>query len=867
MMVKKLSELFRIIVLEKNATEIFREIETPMECGHIGEAIFRLLLICGINPLNNESFVTPYRTEPIYRTIEPIETISARMNIIKGGLVNSGGANKIDACWKDEDKIYVCSSKIGMKEISSIEDLQITQMITEFAADENSNGLTEKGKKILQKSITTYALVKDKKQVKKVIQNARASNQVNKEALNNGDNLIDTKDLDKMIAVLRTRIKDCDSNEPEKILSHLMKDNHMPFLTTRFHQKLICLKVERMIANGKRNILIGALPRSGKTWIGGYISKKYNKVLVITTRPTETRSGWNDIFTDHRDFTDYIIEDIKSSDNCQNVKKKTNKKIVAIVSFQFLKNSETIEKDALKLNWDLVIIDEIHEGGSTGLSRDILNQYAGDNAIKLMMTATYKKPVEQYNIQTDSCCFWDLEDTRLMRNWGDKSVFERLCEKYTRNDVETALTQTKNQGCENEDIKFCYENLPQLKIFTTVMQQDVYNKLSILSKDTDNVYGFSMRSLFMTTEQGKFQNQSNVDTLLRLITGSNKEKDYKNGDMSMFSRIKRYWKTIGHRNNDEFMTQVWFIPYGVGQLLETVKEALKSRMMENKILKAFEIMTLDSGMDDIAKRVSNAVETAKENDKKGVILLTGNVGSLGISMPKVDIAFMMHDFESSDLNYQQMMRVLTEDLPDKKCGIVVDFNVLRVVNTMNVYASSRCGQTEKSSSDRISWCISNLIDVDPDLWQCQSHLKASKEDIVLQLTSVWHNMIEQTGRSINWLSNQTIDIGDDDQKRLDKIAKFLPTSNDRNDTTQERMNNGVQVIDDHGISEEPNHDQPPNTDPKVFKANLNDVLARIIPEVAILTGCKNDLLESIEVICKNPLYRKALNGFLSNIYQ
>jgi hypothetical protein len=188
------------------------------------------------------------------------------------------------------------------------------------------------------------------------------------------------------------------------------------------------------------------------------------------------------------------------------------------------------------------------------------------------------------------------------------------------------------------------------------------------------------------------------------------------------------------------MTQIWFLPSGVGQLLEHVKPAMIARIRANPILAQFATLTLDSGMGDISKIVANAVVDAKEQGKRGLILLTGNVGSLGVSLPEVDVAFMLHDIESADMNYQQMMRVLTE-MMNKKYGIVVDFNVWRILSTLNTYATSRCGQVDRSSADRIQWCVSNLIDVDPDLWECaESPETFPQEKIAEELTKQWRRM-------------------------------------------------------------------------------------------------------------------------------
>ena len=459
-----------------------------------------------------------------------------------------------------------------------------------------------------------------------------------------------------------------------------------------------------------------------------------------------------------------------------------------------------------------------------------------------------------------------------MCRWSEPDVFARLCEKYGDSDVVMARDDTYKSGETDDSIRSCYVNAPRLGILTNIMHQDIYDELRIATASPDNVYGFSMRSLFMPTKDGKaFQNQKAVDTFLAIISGSDKMSHYKKGDMSMISRILRYWKTIGHRDFDEFMTQMWFLPSGVGQLLEHVKLAIISRINANPVLKHFAILTLDSGMGDISKAVASAVVDAKAQGKKGLICLTGNVGSLGVSLPEVDVAFMLHDKESADMNYQQMMRVLTEML-NKKYGIVVDFNVWRVLTTLNTYATRRCGQVDKSSADRIRWCVSNLIDVDPDLWECtESPETFPRENIAEELTNQWRKMLEQTGTSLHTLARKPVDLGED-QKELDQIAKNLEDGTGKSmlkvNPDQEKLPSGIEQRDggdnDDCEYEEKNEEKNDENDKKT---NMNDVLARLIPEIAILSGCNPDLLEAMKTINSNTNQRDALNEFLIQLYE
>jgi superfamily II DNA or RNA helicase len=863
---KYMRELFSRIVSGDTPADILKDL-TPQNKGHIGEGLLRLLILLGIHPTDPSRTVIPYKATPATRRLESIASISERIEILTQGLINSGGSNKIDVCWRDNEEIAVCSSKIGKLRIKSIADLEIGAMLSEFT---ESGGYTENGRPVSRETVRAYVLVDCAEEVATQAEKSKASNKVSKDNLNP----IDTRDLTNMCAVLAERLDGCPSKDIESVVGHLMSDEK-PSLHLRFHQRLICSKVKHLIVDGHKTILIGALPRSGKTWMGAHIAKQYNKILIITTRPGETRMQWNNVFKRHREFSSYVVENLDSSTSgsVAAVAAAPSAKIVAVASAQYMKGEETSTRQCLiGLQWDIVLLDEIHEGGATDRTNDVLETYIGPSPIRIMMTATYTKPVEYYSIPEECCCFWDLEDVRLMRSWSIH-VEDRLCEKYGAEDVAAAAAATDDYNC--------YKNAPRLGVITNMMQTALYEELRVATQTPDNVYGFSMRSLFMPTKDGTaFQNQKAVDTFLALISGSNKLKHYKKGNMSIFARILRYWKAIGHRGGDEFMTQIWFLPYGVGQHVGDVKQCMIDRIGANQILREFAVMKLDAGMGDISQAVAANVVEARAAGKRGLILLTGNVGSLGVSLPEVDVALMLHDIESADMTYQQMMRVLTEAgagaAAAKKCGIVVDFNVWRVLTMLNTYATSRCGQSEKSSVDRIRWCISHLIDIDADLWECtESPEVFAQHKIADELTAQWRKMLEQTGTCLHVLARKAVDLGDD-QRELDQIARHLEegcsgATRLEVNPEQEALATGIEQrastasATDDTCSDDTEEEEPVLDITK--KANINDVLARLIPEIAVLAGQANhDLLEALTRIHANAAQREALNEFLRQLY-
>lgn len=835
---------------------------SPSEKGHVGEAIFRVLLTFGINPFNSSIPVFNYTINVNTRSL--VKQTNNLNSILRDKIHVGSSTGKIDCAWSDGSYTYMLSSKIGIFEVKNVKELEIGAMLLCL---HEAGGYTIDGNKIRRDSVIPYVLVDNKSVVNKVKERAHASSIETTQNLN----ILDMNDLDRMCAILKERLK-ISSDLTEGIVKVLSDPRSI--LRLRFHQLLISIKIMNLIKKGVKYILLGALPRSGKTYIGAFIASHYKRILIVTTRPTETSNQWKSVFDNHSNFLINSTYNLDTSTiETVSHKNRIGENIIAIVSTQYLKNQE--RNNLKELKWDFVIFDEIHEGGSTELSQEMLTNYIPKDAIQLMMTATYTKPVIYYSIPLENCIFWDLEDVSLMRNWESDKTYERFCEKYSKDDIDKAIYESYDSGETDSTISELYKKSPKIILLTTAMQQSYYNKISILLKSPDNVYGFSMLSLFSTNkEKTAFQNPKAVDLWLDLVTGSNSIEHYKKGRMSMFDRIRRIHNSNNHRKNDNFITMLWFLPSAIGQTLDPIKSCLKTHIEKNSVLKNYAIMRLDSGeYTDIQTSISTQVVAAKANNKDGLIILTGNVGSVGVSIPELDVGFLLHDRESADQTYQQMMRVLTEML-NKTVGIVVDFNLWRCLNTLNIYAMNRSGQTELSSSERIHWCISNLIDIDPDMYDdnTPSGEKSTREKILDVLTTQWQKMLERDGYSLKRLCDPRnfIDLGED-QKELDTIAKYtkgrsiLESNSLELNPDQEKLSNGISSENSGETSSEDEEEE--EEEKKVLIINFNEILARIIPDIAILSGLNSRLIESMKYVHSSKEKRNAFNEWFRQTYK
>ena len=828
---KTLYDLFTQVIGGKTVKDLTRD-KDESTIGTIGEAILRMAVALHIDPTGSNTQVTGiiYNVKSTrFDSIDNIESYLSTSNI-----ANSNETGKIDVCWM-KDSYSVCSSKFGKNEISSLDCLEITQLHSEISIGKIShNDIIVDADKALY-----YALVRNKSEVREMLKRKRfhAVTKLLKE-----QNVLDTDDLERICFKIR-EIAKAHVNPLQGFISK--KSN----ITLRFHQELIC---RNAISRNSSKILIGAIPRSGKTYIGARLCVGYSKILILTTRPTETLDSWGDIFKSSVEFDGYTIQKMSSDIENDIVEDNT----VIISSTQFFKHGDRRNKRGIQ--WDVVLIDEIHEGGCTDKSKQIMENNSGDKTRFILMTATYEKPIAEFGLAKEDCFFWDLEDVRLVKNLNAESI-KRLHEKYG----DTVLRLVDEFAERKHVISNDYVQFPEPHLLTTVMQQKYYAKLVKLMDNPKNTCGFSMRSLFMTTKDNTtFQNPTYVDRFLELISGSNFEEDFDGFDNSMIERIRRIHRMSGHVRQKSFLTMQWFLPYGVGQTLDGVKTALIERIQMNDVLRKYGVMTLDSGDANIPRHVKSEIAKAKSMNKIGLIILTGDVGSLGVSVPEIDATFLLHDFESSDKTFQQLTRCLTEDYENgKRVGVIVDFNVWRVLNTMSTYAVGRCGKTFKDSAEKITWCLGNLIRIDSDLWECpEVEHPITKQNLIEELTTQWTKMMESAGYTLVTLERQVVDIGED-QSILNSIIKYSSSSNTTtNNEKEKKMPDGVSVKSDSDDESVPS--EKTEKEEKLKNVNLNEILARLIPEMAILTNGKMNLHDAVEYISNTPNLRSAMNEFL-----
>jgi hypothetical protein len=770
---------------------------------------------------------------------------------------NSSGCSDISLFNNADDSFTFISSKYpkSKDEITkqkSVAYYEVQNIIS--AVDDNKH---------IYPNFNIWLLVPDKKSVLEKVKNAnKSSNYITKYM--NEQNILDKNDLNK-----------CFLHFKADMLKHLNANTKINYdeiylspkcnLCLRFHQELITQKTSNLVEEGYKSFLWGCKCRSGKTYMfGGLIIKQFEikqklNVLIITPAPTETAPQFtDDLFNKFKEFEAFKIHHIDGSKNIESL--VLGESNIFVMSKQLLQkyiDEKTIMK-IKNLKLDIIGFDENHFSGTTDLSKSILDSYSSKNTIKVYLTATYNKPLREWNIPEECRMYWDIEDEQICKSiLVDEMNVDKLKEKHGDTNITTIIKYFTNNGLSLSDMFKPYENMPDLYLITTMFDSQRYD--IIKDKIMGSKYGFCFDVLFSLNKQKtRFQFENEVKTILRFISGSNKEVDFKNGDKSMFSRIL---KICSDKETRTPFTQIWFLP---SDNINVISKCLEQLMNEDPVLKKYNVLCINRKNKDLAKDIKEDItkqeKIAKAEGKEGLILLAGNMLTLGITLNMCDVVALMNNTLSSDKVLQQMYRCMTEG-SQKKFGFVVDLNISRVLNTCVNYTIYK---NDKSTEDKIKYLIENhLINIDVDMMEQK---KLNSDAIVSKLMDIWKSdPINSVRYLFRNLENDCVEFDTSTQKMINKSFTSSLKDNkvnttiefkDEDDELQELQSGKEKVKAD---SDESDKSESGDEEEKHKKEDIKISFTKdVLPYVIILTGiltiknANRDFVKMLNYIQANP---------------
>jgi len=872
-----LKDFINNIIVYNNIDDILDKCKNQSMKGFVFERIYDIIIKLGFCPYFPNSIFSHKignSNNGKLKTLENLNKYIADEKVCSG---NSGGCSDITLQNKNDNTYIFISSKFP----KSKDDITKEKSV-DYYDIQNIIAMRDKNKEIY-KNYDIFLIVPDKNKVMEKVKTSKKSSQYITDYIKE-NKLLDKNDLNKYFLEFKTDIIN-NMNSYDKFDYNELYLTSKDKLKLRFHQELITQKTSNLIEEGHKSFLWGCKCRSGKTFMsGGIIIKEADKkdkfnALIITPAPTETIPQFiDDLFDKFNDFDYFNIHNIKSSKSLKKLELDNNN--IFIISKQLLQdyiNDKTII-NIKNLKLDLIIFDENHFTGTTDLSKEILHSYSSKNTVNIYLTATYYKPLKEWNIPNECQMYWDIEDEQICKSiLNDESNISKLREKHNEECINKTIKHYTDLGYSINDIFKPYEKMPELYLITTMFDNQRYE--TIKEKIMDSKYGFSFDVLFsLKNNKNEFNFREDVKVILRYISGSNKEIDYKNGDKSIFTRINKICSRPP-------FTQIWFLPT---DNINEISNCLIKLIEEDNILKHYDVMCINRKNKELAKDVKDEINKqeiiSREKNKKGLILLAGCMLSLGITINSCDIVMLMNNTLSSDKIMQQMYRCMTEG-ENKKMGFVVDLNISRVLNTCVNYTIYK---NSKSIEDKIKYLIENhLINIDTDMME---NKKLDSNSIVKKLMDIWKDDPINSFKSLlRNLDNDHVEFDNNTQKLInssfansvkDKISAILEIK-DSDDELQE-LPSGKEKIKISGENDnELLEDTESEEEKEITKISFTkEVLPFIIPLTCILTIENNnkdfvkmlndikedkELLEVFDEQCLIWYNKKGLVNFIQDI--
>ena len=821
-----IKDFIEYIITFDNIDDILEKCKTQSEKGFVFERLFDIIIKFGFCDIFTNSNFNHLIGNSNNAKLKNLENLNQYLNE-KVSSGNSGGCSDITLQNKNDNTYIFITSKYP----KSNEDIKKQKSVDYYDIQKIVAMATEN--KDIYKNYKIYLVVPNKKKVLDKVKNANESSEYITKYMTE-DHILDKDDLNKYFLEFKQDIiKNKNEDWNEIYLSP--KEN----LVLRFHQELITHKTSTLIEEGNKSFLWGCKCRSGKTYmIGGVIIKQLDimkklNVLIITPAPTETLPQFtDDLFNKFKDFDKFKIHHIEGSKKLNSLELDNNN--IFVMSKQLLQkyiNEKTI-MIIKNLKLDIIAFDENHFSGTTNLSKNILDSYSSKNTVKIYLTATYNKPLQEWNILPECQMYWDIEDEQICKSiLVDNNNLDKLKEKHGDEYIEKTIKYYNKLGLSLNDIFKSYERMPELHLITNMFDSQRYDiiKENIMGSH----YGFSFDVLFSLNKDKQFNYKNEVKTILRYISGSEKEQDFKTGDKSIFTRINNICSRTP-------FTQIWFLP---SDNINLISQNLKSLMFEDKILKKYNVMCINRVNNDLAKDIKDEIMKqeiiTKSEGKQGLILLAGNMLSLGITINSCDIVMLMNNTLSADKVMQQMYRCMTEG-QNKKMGFVVDLNISRVLQTCINYTVYK---NSKSVEDKIKYLVENhLINIDIDMMLSK---KLNSDGIVKKLMDIWK------GDPINNFRSLLRNL-DNDCTIFDNPTQKLLNTSFTNSLKDNKVNSTVEFKDDDDelqvlpSGKEKNKDSDSNIsnesdeleekkEEEIKISFTKDVLPYVIPLTCILT--------------------------------
>lgn len=494
-----------------------------------------------------------------------------------------------------------------------------------------------------------------------------------------------------------------------------------------------------------KKMLWNAKMRFGKTLTALKLIKeeKYQKVLIMTHRPV-VNDGWFDDFNKiGMPKAGYIYGSKTKGYKDVNSLEKEDKPYVYFASIQDLAGSKVAggkvsdkNRDLFDIDWDLVIVDEAHEGTQTELTQNVLDLVLKKNTKELDLSGTPFNILSDFD--EDHVYTWDYTmEQEAKQNWYE----------------------------EHPGVKNPYESLPKVSMFTFEMNKKFsdprFNDIN-LGKPT-----FNFKEFFRTDKDGKFVYESDVKRFLDNISNPGKSN-------YPFS-TRQFRRNLRHT--------LWIMP-GIKEA-NALEDLLNQHPVFGKEYRILNVVRGDKsdellGTDNDAEAENKQIAKA---DKEGLNTITLTVRKLttGATIPEWTGVLFLSNISSAMQYLQAAFRAQTPysspKFGKKENCYIFDFAPDRALNIMAESTSLATGVGKIQTKEQRER-MAKLMNFLPILGEANQGMKPFKVDTLLRhIKRAYAERAVRTGFDDDSIySDQLLLIKEDDLKQFNNLKGIIGTT-------------------------------------------------------------------------------------------
>lgn len=475
-------------------------------------------------------------------------------------------------------------------------------------------------------------------------------------------------------------------------------------------------------------------------------------VLIVTNRPAIANSWYSDYEKFLGPDSGYLFVSDTSSlqgkpfvvsrNQYLDMLNNGDYKCIEFVSLQDLKGSIYFggEFEKLKevndIHWDVLIIDEAHEGVDT-YKTDVAFDHI-DRNFTLHLSGTPFKAIASEKFKEDAIYNWTYADEqKKKRDW---------------------------QGDQSEQNP--YANLPQLNMFTYQMSEVVRDELKQgieINGETEE-WAFDLNEFFAVNQAGNFVHDSAVDKFLDALT----------------TQTKFPFSTPELR--DELKHTLWLL-----NRVDSAK-ALARKLNNHPVFKDYKVVAAvgDGRLndDDSAKKAFDSVTEAIAQNDKTITLSVGQL-TTGVTIPEWTAVLMLSSIKSASLYMQAAFRAQNPCLfrdkgkfYRKENAYIFDFDPARTLMIFEEFANDLYASTSDGRGDTETRKkhIKELLNFFPVIGEDEDGemVELDAEKVLSIPRKIRSTEVVNRGFMSNYLFQNISNIFGAPQAVVDIITKFTP---------------------------------------------------------------------------------------------